>query len=168
MFMRVLVALLLVPVLAFSYTVVRKDGKTFHGKLVRESANEIILKDEEGVQIQFKKDQIDWDKTTVERRKEEKKGIALRPGRAVELKREPKQKWTGEEISVDFKDIDIRDLFRFLAEKGDLNLVIDPNVKDAATIKMTKVPWDQVLDVVCKMHDLRYTVDGNVIHITKK
>jgi type II secretory pathway component HofQ len=167
MLLRVLVALLLVPAIAFCYTVVRKDGKTFHGELVRESANEIVLKDEEGVQIQFKKDQIDWDKTTAERRKEEK-GIARKPGRAIELKREPKVKWIGEEISVDFKDIDIRDLFRFIAEKGELNLVIEPDVKGAATIKMSKVPWDQVLDVVCKMHDFRYTVDGNILHIIKK
>jgi type II secretory pathway component HofQ len=167
MFWRVLVALLLVPALAFSYTVVRKDGKTFQGKLVRESAGEIVLKDKDGVQIQFKKDQIDWDKTTAERRKEEEKQIGRRLGRSVELKREPKQKWMGEKISLDFKDIDIRDLFRFLAETGDLNLVIDPNVTGTVTIKMTKVPWDQVLDVVCKMHDLRYTVDGNVIRIHK-
>jgi type II secretory pathway component HofQ len=167
MLLRVLIALLLVPALSFSYTVVRKDGKTFQGKLVRESADEIVLKDKDGVQIQFKKDQIDWDKTTVERRKEEKKQIAGPLARPLELKREPKQKWMGEKISLDFKDIDIRDLFRFLAETGDLNLVIDPNVKGTVTIKMTKVPWDQVLDVVCKMHDLRYTVDGNVIRIHK-
>ena len=168
MLFRVLIALLLLPVLAFPYTVVRKDGKTFQGKLVRESADEIVLKDKDGVQIQFKKDQIDWDKTTAQRRKEEKERIARKPGRAFELKRESRRKWIGEEISVDFKDIDIRDLFRFLAEKGDLNLVIEPDVKGAATIKMTKVPWDQVLDVVCKMHDFRYTVDGNILHIVKK
>jgi type II secretory pathway component HofQ len=168
MILRFLIALLLVPAFAFSYTVVRKDGKIFQGKLVRESAAEIVLKDQEGVQIQFKKDQIDWDKTTAQRRKEEKEGISRKPARAFELKREPKRKWIGEEISVDFKDIDIRDLFRYLAEKGDLNLVIEPDVKGAATIKMTKVPWDQVLDVVCKMHDFRYTVDGNILHIVKK
>jgi type II secretory pathway component HofQ len=167
MLLRVLVALLLVPALAFSYTLVRKDGKTFQGKLIRESADEIVLKDKEGVTIKFKKDQIDWDKTTVERRKEEKQDITRPFDRPIELKRDPKQKWMGEKISLDFKDIDIRDLFRFLAETGDLNLVIDPNVKGTATIKMTKVPWDQVLDVVCKMHDLRYTVDGNVLRIHK-
>jgi len=167
MFLRVLITLLLVPTLAFSYTIVRKDGKTFQGELIRESADQIVLKEEDGVAIQFKKDQIDWDKTTVERRKEEKQEIAKTPVRSVEIKRTRKQEWTGEKISLDFKDIDIRDIFRFLAETGDLNLVIDPNVKGTVTIKMTDVPWDQVLDVVCKMHDLGYTVDGNVVSINQ-
>ena len=165
MFLRVLIALLLVPALAFSYTIVRKDGKIFQGELIRESADEIVLKDHEGTNIKFKKDQIDWDKTTIERRKEKKQEIASASGDIREVKREPKQEWTGEKISLDFKDIDIRDLFRFLAETGDLNLVIDPGVKGTVTIKMTDVPWDQVLDVVCKMQDLGYTVDGNVISI---
>ncbi len=164
MFLRVFIALLLVPALAIPYTIVRKDGKIFQGELIRESADEVVLKDNEGTTIKFKKDQIDWDKTTIERRKEKKQEIARGP-RAVEIKREQKLEWTGEKISLDFKDIDIRDLFRFLAETGDLNLVIDPGVKGTVTIKMTDVPWDQVLDVVCKMHDLGYTVDGNVISI---
>ncbi|MCI0411432.1 secretin and TonB N-terminal domain-containing protein [bacterium] len=163
MFYRILIMLLLVPALAFSYTIVRKDGKTFQGKLVHESTDEIVLKDEEGVTIKFNKNQIDWDKTNAARRKTEKEKTT----RAIELRRERKKEWTGEKISVDFKDVDIRDLFRFLARTGELNLVIHPDVKGNATIKMTDVPWDQVLDIVCNMHDLKYKMDGNVLSITK-
>lgn len=173
MFYRILITLFLIPALAFSYTVVRKDGKVFSGKLVVETSAEITLKDQEGVTIKFKKEQIDWDKTTIERQKEDENDRVLNLSRplqgVVEVRRveEERQKWTGESISIDFKDIDIRDLFRFLAETGDLNLVVDPGVKGTVTIKMTDVPWDQVLDVLCKMHGLGYTIDGNVVSINK-
>ena len=80
---------------------------------------------------------------------------------------EQKKEWTGDPISIDFKDVDIRDLFRFLAETGKMNLIVDPEVKGTVTIKMTDVPWDQVLDAVCKMHNLGYTIDGNVINVEK-
>ncbi len=122
---RILITFLLIPALAFSYTVVRKDGKVFSGKLVVETSSEITLKDQEGVTIKFKKEQIDWDKTTIERQKVDEKDRVLdlsRPqSKVVEVRRveEEKQKWTGDPISIDFKDIDIRDLFRFLAETGE-------------------------------------------------
>jgi len=173
MFYRIMISLLLLPALASPYTIVRKDGKVFKGRLVLETAEEISVKDEDGVTIRFNKDQIDWDKTTLERQKEDNKPGArtrtLSSAGPVEVKREElrKKKWTGEPISVDFKDVDIRDLFRFLAETGNLNLVIDPGVKGTVTIKMDEVPWDQVLDVVCKMHGLGYTIDGNVVNVER-
>jgi type II secretory pathway component HofQ len=168
MFKRLLILIALIPSVAFCYTVVRKDGKKFTGDLVRESAEEVLLKDEDGITIRFKKDQIDWDKTTAERQKEEKKEIAKTPDKTIEIRRvEQKKEWTGDPISIDFKDVDIRDLFRFLAETGKMNLIVDPEVKGTVTIKMTDVPWDQVLDAVCKMHNLGYTIEGNVVSIDK-
>ena len=162
----VVVLVLVLSTPAFSYTVVRKDGKKFDGVLIRESAVEVIMTDTTGVTIRFKKEQIDWDKTTAARQSEEKTTPKTPLPKTVEIKRTPKEPgWIGEPISIDFKDIDIRDLFRFLAETGDVNLVIDPAVKGTVTIKMKEVPWDQVLDVVCKIHGLGYTIDGNVVSI---
>ncbi|HJZ11246.1 MAG TPA: hypothetical protein VJ521_03805, partial [Acidobacteriota bacterium] len=78
-----------------------------------------------------------------------------------------KTKWTGEPISFDFKDIDIRDFFRFIAELTGLNMIIDPSVKGTLTMKMTEVPWDQVLDLVCRTHGLGYEIEGNVISVDR-
>ena len=168
MFRRLLILIALIPSVAFSYTVVRKDGKKFTGDLVRESAQEVLLKDKDGVTIRFKKDQIDWDKTTAERQTEEKKEMEKAPDQSIEIRRvEQKKEWTGDPISIDFKDVDIRDLFRFLAETGKMNLIVDPDVKGTVTIKMMNVPWDQVLDAVCKMNNLGYTIDGNVVSVDK-
>jgi type II secretory pathway component HofQ len=164
--LRILILLLLIPALAYSYTVVRKDGKVFSGELVSESQDEIIIKDKDHVTIKFKKHQVDWDKTTSERQKEDQENstTTLPERREIETSRTTKE-WTGEKISVDFKDIDIRDLFRFLAETGGVNLILDPSVKGTVTVKMTDVPWDQVLDLVCRMHNLGYEIDGKVVNV---
>jgi hypothetical protein len=71
MIYRALLVLLLFPLFAFPYSVVRKDGKVFTGELVRQSPQEIIVKGSDGVTIQFRADQIDWDKTSAELRNEE-------------------------------------------------------------------------------------------------
>lgn len=164
-----LVLTLLIPTLAFSYTVVRKDGKKFEGTLVQETSDQIMIKDRDGVTIRFKKDQLDLTKTSAEPEKDEKHRAEYPSTREIEIRSVVKVKpqWVGEPITVDFKDIDIRDLFRFLAQTGNLNLIIDPAVKGTTTLKMTQVPWDQVLDVVCKQQGLGYTIDGNVVSIKK-
>ena len=63
-----LAVFLLLPALAFPYTVVRKDGKRFTGELIQQTEKEIVLKDREGVTISFRSDQIDWDQTTGQNR----------------------------------------------------------------------------------------------------
>jgi type IV pilus assembly protein PilQ len=71
-------------------------------------------------------------------------------------------RWTGEPISVDFKDVDLRDFFLFIAEISGMNMILDPAVKGTLTIKLTDVPWDQALDLVCRQYGLAYEVDGKV------
>ena len=52
-------------------------------------------------------------------------------------------KYTGEPISVNLKDVDLKDFFRLIHEISDLNVVLDPNVKGTLTIVLDDVPWDQ-------------------------
>lgn len=75
------------------------------------------------------------------------------------------QEWTGQELSFDFKDIDIRDLFLVFADISELNVVLDPGVKGNVTLKLINVPWDQALDIVTKNQGLGYTFEGKVIRI---
>jgi hypothetical protein len=169
MFKSLLIMFLMIPTLAFSYTVVRKDGKKFVGTLVQETAEQIIIKDSDGVKIHFKKEQLDMAKTGAEPEDKETHRAESPSTREIEIRHvvQVKHKWIGDPITIDFKDIDVRDLFLFLAKTGDLNLIIDPAVRGTVTLKMTEVPWDQVLDVVCKQQGLGYTIDGNVISIKK-
>jgi len=74
-------------------------------------------------------------------------------------------KYTGEPISVNLKDVDLKDFFRLIHEISGLNVVLDPNVKGALTIVLDDVPWDQALDIVLKNNDLSRQLDGNVLRI---
>jgi type IV pilus secretin PilQ/predicted competence protein len=74
-------------------------------------------------------------------------------------------KYTGEPISVNLKDVDLKDFFRLIHEISGLNVVLDPNVKGTLTIVLDDVPWDQALDIVLKNNSLTRQLDGNVLRV---
>ncbi len=80
----------------------------------------------------------------------------------------PSTKYSGEPISVNLKDVDLRDFFRLIHEISGLNVVVDPGVKGNLTIVLDDVPWDQALDIVLKNNDLDKQLDGNVLRIATK
>lgn len=169
MFHRVLLLTLILPALSFSFTVVRNDGRSFSGQLIQQTSRETIIKDHEGVTIKFRANQIDWDQTTIQIQNEEKLRApkTIVPERNYEKKEitQNENRWTGEPFSFDFKDIDIKDLFRFIADISGLNVILDPGVKGTVTLKLTDVPWDQALDLITRNQGLGYTIEGNVIRI---
>jgi type IV pilus assembly protein PilQ len=74
-------------------------------------------------------------------------------------------KYTGEPISVNLKDVDLKDFFRLIHEISGLNVVLDPDVHGSLTIVLDDVPWDQALDIVLKNNNLSRQLDGNVLRI---
>jgi len=74
-------------------------------------------------------------------------------------------KYTGEPISVNLKDVDLKDFFRLIHEISGLNVVLDPDVHGTLTIVLDDVPWDQALDIVLKNNDLARELEGNVLRI---
>jgi type IV pilus assembly protein PilQ len=74
-------------------------------------------------------------------------------------------KYTGEPISVNLKDVDLKDFFRLIHEISGLNVVLDPQVHGNLTIVLDDVPWDQALDIVLKNNNLSRQLDGNVLRI---
>jgi len=74
-------------------------------------------------------------------------------------------KYTGEPISVNLKDVDLKDFFRLIHEISGLNVVLDPQVKGTLTIVLDDVPWDQALDIVLKNNELARQLEGNVLRI---
>ena len=74
-------------------------------------------------------------------------------------------KYTGEPISVNLKDVDLKDFFRLIHEISGLNVVLDPDVHGNLTIVLDDVPWDQALDIVLKNNQLSRQLDGNVLRI---
>ncbi|MGA8104199.1 MAG: AMIN domain-containing protein, partial [Candidatus Acidiferrales bacterium] len=76
--------------------------------------------------------------------------------------------YTGEPISVNLKDVDLRDFFRLIHEISGLNVVLDPGVKGSLTIVLDDVPWDQALDIVLQNNDLDKQLQGNVLRVATK
>src|SRR5947207_300569 len=74
-------------------------------------------------------------------------------------------KYTGEPVSVNLKDVDLKDFFRLIHEISGLNVVLDPDVSGNLTIVLDDVPWDQALDIVLKNNMLSRQLDGNVLRI---
>jgi type IV pilus assembly protein PilQ len=77
-------------------------------------------------------------------------------------------KYTGEPISVNLKDVDLRDFFRLIHEISGLNVVLDPAVKGSLTIVLDEVPWDQALDIVLQNNGLDKQLRGNVLRIATR
>lgn len=75
------------------------------------------------------------------------------------------EKYTGEAISLKFKDADLRDVVLYLAEFADLNVVFDPDVRGTVTCDLQAVPWDQALDIVLRYNRMGKTIEGNVLRI---
>jgi type IV pilus assembly protein PilQ len=80
----------------------------------------------------------------------------------------PTGKYSGEPISVNLKDVDLRDFFRLIHEISGLNVVLDPAVKGTLTIVLDEVPWDQALDIVLQNNGLDKQLNGNVLRIATR
>ncbi len=78
---------------------------------------------------------------------------------------EAQSQFTGEPISLDLKDADIKDVFRTISQLTGLNIVIDPEVRGTVTVQLEDVPWDQALDLILKQNSLGYVLENNIMRI---
>jgi type IV pilus assembly protein PilQ len=69
-------------------------------------------------------------------------------------------------VSFDFRDADIRNVFRILSFKSGVNIVAGPEVTGVVTIKLDDVPWQQALDVILDTYGYAYEKKGSIISVT--
>lgn len=74
-------------------------------------------------------------------------------------------KYVGEIMSIDFQDTELVHVFRLIADISGFNVVVSPDVKGRFSMKLTDVPWDQILDVILRNYGLTKTVEGNILRI---
>ncbi|MGH7821204.1 MAG: type IV pilus secretin PilQ, partial [Candidatus Binatia bacterium] len=79
---------------------------------------------------------------------------------------DPARVYTGEKISLDFKDADVLNVLRILAEVSGLNIVATDDVKGRVTVRLVDVPWDQALDIVLQSNRLDTVQIGNVLRVS--
>ena len=80
-----------------------------------------------------------------------------------EKRRKAKFGFTGERLSLNFQDIEVRSVLQLLADFTGLNLVVSDSVTGNLTLRLKNVPWDQAMDIILKTKGLAQRRAGNVI-----
>jgi len=73
--------------------------------------------------------------------------------------------YRGQKINLDFKDVDILDVLRLLADISKLNIIAGDDVKGTVTVRLVDIPWDEALDVILKSKSLGKERFGNIIRV---
>ena len=84
------------------------------------------------------------------------------------LLREPtleERVYTGEALSMEFQDVEIRSVLDILAQFTEMNIIASDSVAGNITLRLINVPWDQALDIILKSKGLGKRENGNVILI---
>ncbi len=74
-----------------------------------------------------------------------------------------KKEYTGERLTLNFQDIDVRAVLQLLADTSGQNIVVSDSVNGAVTLRLQNVPWDQALDIVMRTKGLAMRRRDNVI-----
>ncbi|PWE48068.1 type IV pilus secretin PilQ family protein [Pseudomonas prosekii] len=91
--------------------------------------------------------------------------VSIRPMTADDLQKRNADRfaYTGEKLSLNFQDIDVRSVLQLIADFTNLNLVASDTVQGGITLRLQNVPWDQALDLVLKTKGLDKRMIGNVL-----
>ncbi|TNC82410.1 MAG: type IV pilus secretin PilQ [Oleiphilus sp.] len=81
----------------------------------------------------------------------------------VEDRRKEKFPFTGEKLSLNFQDIEVRAVLQLIADFTGLNLVASDTVGGSITLRLQNVPWDQALELILKTKGLDKRKVGNVL-----
>ena len=81
----------------------------------------------------------------------------------VDDRRKEKFPFTGEKLSLNFQDIEVRAVLQLIADFTGLNLVASDTVGGSITLRLQNVPWDQALELILKTKGLDKRKVGNVL-----
>ncbi|MGH6628319.1 MAG: type IV pilus secretin PilQ, partial [Burkholderiales bacterium] len=73
--------------------------------------------------------------------------------------------FTGERLSLNFQNVEVRQVLQIVADVAQVNMVIDDTVKGEMALRLDNVPWDQALDIILSARNLGKIDQGNVIFI---
>lgn len=92
--------------------------------------------------------------------------VSIKPLTAQEIKEKKAEfEFTGEKLSLNFQDIEVRAVLQIIADFTELNLVASDTVQGRITLRLDNVPWDQALSLVLKTKGLDKRQVGNVLMV---
>ncbi len=127
--------------------VVKLKEKTAYDILQEGEVIRVVFPLEAASQTIAKKADVKSDKETAPETKAPEAGVASR------------------RISLDFKDADIGNILRLMAEVSNLNIIAGEDVKGKVSLRLVDVPWEQAFDIILKTNGLGKTQEGNVVRI---
>lgn len=91
--------------------------------------------------------------------------VSVRPITVEDLQKRNTDRaaYSGEKLSLNFQDIEVRSVLQLIADFTNLNLVASDTVQGGITLRLQNVPWDQALDLVLKTKGLDKRKVGNVL-----
>jgi type IV pilus assembly protein PilQ len=81
----------------------------------------------------------------------------------IKVEKKEGKVYTGQKLTADFQDANIRSVFRLIAEVSGLNIVAGDDVRGNVTMRLNEVPWDQALETILDVQALGTKAQGNVI-----
>jgi len=94
--------------------------------------------------------------------------LEVRPQKAEPNKLSQGVGYTGEKLSLNFQNIEVRSLLQVIADFTNFNIVTSDTVSGAVTLRLKDVPWDQALDIILQAKGLGMRKTGNVLWIAPK
>jgi type IV pilus assembly protein PilQ len=110
------------------------------------------------------------EKSTEELKPEKEPSVGDKPAPKVQVAKiseegPPQKIYSGRKLSLDFKDADIKNILRLIAEVSNLNIIAGDEVTGKITMRLVDVPWDQALEIILQSKNLGMTQIGNVVRI---
>jgi type IV pilus assembly protein PilQ len=86
----------------------------------------------------------------------------------MQLGKRERKVYRGRKIDLDFKDADIHNLLRLLADVGGVNIVVPDEIKASVTVRLRNVPWDQAMEVILASKGLWYKREGTLVRVAPR
>jgi type IV pilus assembly protein PilQ len=139
---------------------------------VKKAEAAVEVKKEEPKKEETKKEEKPVPEMKKEKMKAEEKPVSPTPvAKKVEEEKKvseegvPQKVYTGRKLSLDFKDADIKNILRLIAEVSNLNIIVADEVTGKITMRLVDVPWDQALEIILQSKNLDKRQVGNVVRI---
>ncbi len=94
--------------------------------------------------------------------------VEVKPAVADPARVSQRGRYTGEKLSLNFQNVEVRAVLNVIADFTDLNVITSDTVTGNITLRLKDVPWDQALDIILQTRGLDSRRAGNVIWIAPR
>ena len=94
--------------------------------------------------------------------------VEVKPAAADPSRTAQRGRYTGEKLSLNFQNVEVRAVLNVIADFTDLNIITSDTVGGSITLRLKDVPWDQALDIILQTRGLDMRKSGNVIWIAPR